>query len=169
MVTLSLITLTRVSISLLSLSLMSLSQMSLSPTSLCAMSLSLWCAHMAQQIRSKPVLELQRWCKGKSVSGFYLVSSLCCTHFHSGTDSGMCAGVLLFCVSIVDLFVSLVLISLCQALIITWIERFLDCTRLILYWFRVLWDIMHTIRGSPVTAIMILDNEYRMHRYLRYA
>ena len=65
--------------------------------------------------------------------------------FISGTDYGMHGGVLFVWVRVVGLFVSFVLIYLSQALIITRVARFLDCSGLIFYLFIVLWDITHAV------------------------
>ena len=48
-------------------------------------------------------------------------------------------------VRVVGLFVSIVLIYLSQALIITHVARFLDCLGFISYLFIVLWDIAHAV------------------------
>jgi hypothetical protein len=48
-------------------------------------------------------------------------------------------------VRVVSLFVSFVLIYLSQALIITRVVRFLDCSGFILYLFIVLWDIAQAV------------------------
>jgi len=45
----------------------------------------------------------------------------------------------------VGLFVSVFLIYLSQALIITRVVRFLDCSGFIFYLFIVLWDIVHAV------------------------
>jgi len=57
----------------------------------------------------------------------------------------MRGGVLFIWVRVVGLFVSVVLIYLAQALIITRVARFLDCSRVIFYLFIVLWDISHEV------------------------
>jgi hypothetical protein len=57
----------------------------------------------------------------------------------------MRGGVLFVWVSVVGLFVSFVLIYLSQALIITLVARFLDCSVLIFYLFIVLWDIAQAV------------------------
>jgi hypothetical protein len=48
-------------------------------------------------------------------------------------------------VRVVGLFISFVVIYLSQALIITLIARFLDCSGFLLDLFMVLWDIAHTV------------------------
>jgi hypothetical protein len=48
-------------------------------------------------------------------------------------------------VRVEGLFVSFVLIYLCQALTITRIARFLDCSGCNFYLFIVLWDIGHAV------------------------
>jgi len=48
-------------------------------------------------------------------------------------------------VRVVGLFISFVLIDLSQALIITRVARFLDCSGFILHSFIVLWDIAHAV------------------------
>jgi hypothetical protein len=48
-------------------------------------------------------------------------------------------------VRVMGLFVSVVLISVSQALIITHVARFLDCSGCIFYLFIVLWDIAHAV------------------------
>jgi hypothetical protein len=48
-------------------------------------------------------------------------------------------------VRVVGLFVSFVLIYLSEALIITRVVRFLDCSGFILYVFIVLWDIAQAV------------------------
>ena len=57
----------------------------------------------------------------------------------------MRGGVLFVWVRVVGLFVSFVLIYLSQALIITHVARFLDCSGCIFYSFIVLWDIAHAV------------------------
>jgi hypothetical protein len=57
----------------------------------------------------------------------------------------MRGGVLFAWVWVVGLFVSLVLIELSQALIITHMARFLDSSGCILYLFILLWDIAHAV------------------------
>jgi hypothetical protein len=51
-------------------------------------------------------------------SGSCLVSFLCCNLFISGTDYGTRGGVLFVSARVVGLFVSIVLIYVCQALIL---------------------------------------------------
>jgi hypothetical protein len=73
------------------------------------------------------------------------VSLLCRNLFSSGTDYGMRGSIVFVWVRVVGLFVSFVLIYLSQALIITHIVRFLDCSGFIFHLFIVLWDITHTV------------------------
>jgi hypothetical protein len=73
------------------------------------------------------------------------MSFLCCNLFITGTDQGTRGGVLFVWVKVVGLFVSLVLIYLSQALTITRVTRFLDCSGCILYLFIVLCDIAHAV------------------------
>jgi hypothetical protein len=48
-------------------------------------------------------------------------------------------------VRVVGLFVSFILINLFQALIITHVVRFSDCSRCTVYLFIVLWAIVHAV------------------------
>ena len=142
--------LTRISRSWMSLSRMSLSWVSLSPMSLSSMSsslisLSLKSTGMARWAKSEPVLGLQRRRAFGFESGYCLVSFLCCNQFISGTDWCTRGGVVVVWVRVVGLFVSCVLIYLCQALIITCVARFLDCSGCIFHLFIVLWDIAHAV------------------------
>ena len=57
----------------------------------------------------------------------------------------MGGGVLFVWVRVVALFVSFVLIYLSQALSITRIARFLNCSEFIVYLFIVLWDMAHAL------------------------
>jgi hypothetical protein len=92
---------------------------------------------MAREGRSEPVLLIQR----KRAFGFELGcchgSFLCCNLFISGTDYGMRGGVLFILVKVEGLFVFFGLIYLSQALFITHIVWFLDCSGHIFYLFIV--------------------------------
>jgi len=57
----------------------------------------------------------------------------------------MRGGVWFIWVRVVGLFVSFVLFNLSQALIITHVARFLDCSGVIFDLFIVLWDIAHAV------------------------
>jgi len=57
----------------------------------------------------------------------------------------MCGGVLFVWVRVVGLFVSFGRIYPAEALIITRVVRFSDCSGFILYLFIVLWDMAHAV------------------------
>jgi hypothetical protein len=78
-------------------------------------------------------------------SGSCLVSFLCCNLFISDTDQGRGGGVLLVLVMVMGWFLWFVLIYISQALLISHIMRFLDCSQFVLYSFIVLWDIAHAV------------------------
>jgi len=127
-----------------------LSRMTLYQMSLSQMSLSPWSnfrrpARMALDARSESVLLLQRRCAFGLVLGSCLVSFLCCTLFISGNDSGTRGGIILVSVRVAGLFVSFVLINFSQALIITDVAKFLDCSGCIFYLFIVLCGIAHAV------------------------
>jgi hypothetical protein len=71
-------------------------------------------------------------------SGSCLVNFFCCNLFISGTDEGTRGGLLFVWVRVARWFDSFVLMNLYQALIITRVATFLDCSWCILYLFIVL-------------------------------
>ena len=73
------------------------------------------------------------------------MSSLCCNLFIPGTDQGTRGDVFFVWLRVVGMFVSFVLIYLSQALIITRVARFLDCSGFMFHLFIVLWDIAHAV------------------------
>ena len=91
------------------------------------------------------MLALQRRCAFGLESGSCLVSLLRCDLFIPGTDQGTCGGVLFVWVRVVGLFVSFILINVSQALIITCVARFLDCSEFIFHLVIVLCDIAHAV------------------------
>jgi len=64
----------------------------------------------------------------------------------------MRGGVLFVWVRVVGFFLSFVLIYLSQALIITCIVRFLNCSGFIFYLFIVVWDITHALFLQPLAC-----------------
>jgi hypothetical protein len=72
-----------------------------------------------------------------------LLSILCCNLLISATEQGTREGDLFVWVRVVGLFDSFVLIYLSQALIITHITRFLNCSGCIFYVFIIIWECEH--------------------------